>query len=92
MGCMELSSRCCNIHRRETGVSGNLCSFLKEVKPRVLYDVKHGIAMEPMKGKRASSRVDLGYTKLFCIPDVTSAFFSSCDSVLGDSLVLHRAN
>ena len=30
----------------------------------------HGIAMEPMKGKRASSRVDLGYTKLFCIPKV----------------------
>ena len=26
--------------------------------------------MEPMKGKRASSRVDLGYTELFCIPDV----------------------
>ena len=26
--------------------------------------------MEPMKGKWASSRVDLGYTKLFCIPDV----------------------
>ena len=26
--------------------------------------------MEPMKGKWASSRVDLGYTELFCIPDV----------------------
>ena len=26
--------------------------------------------MEPMKGKWASSRVDLGYTKLFCIPEV----------------------
>ena len=26
--------------------------------------------MEPMKGKRASSRVDLGYTELFCIPEV----------------------
>ena len=26
--------------------------------------------MEPMKGKRASSRVDLGFTELFCIPDV----------------------
>ena len=35
----------------ETGVSGNLSSFLKEVKPLVLYDVEHGIAMEPMKGK-----------------------------------------
>ena len=29
-----------------------------------------GIAMEPMKGKWASSRVDLGYTDLFCIPEV----------------------
>ena len=52
------------------GVSENLCSFLKGVKPLVLYSVKHGIAMEPMKGKWASSRVDLGYTELFCIPEV----------------------
>ena len=39
--------------------------------------------MEPMKGKWSSSRVDLGYTELFCIPDVTSVFISSCDGVLG---------
>ena len=26
--------------------------------------------MEPMKGKWSSSRVDLGYTELFCIPEV----------------------
>ena len=52
------------------GVSENLCSFLKEVKPLVLYSVEHGIAMEPKKGKWASSRVDLGYTKLFCIPEM----------------------
>ena len=26
--------------------------------------------MESMKGKWASSRVDLGYTELFCIPEV----------------------
>ena len=64
------------------GVSGNLCSFLKEVKKLVLYAVEHEIAMELMKGKYASSRVDLGYTELFCIPEVTSMFFSSCDSVL----------
>ena len=32
--------------------------------------MEHEIAVEPMKGKWASSRVDLGYTKLFCIPDV----------------------
>ena len=39
-----------------------------------------------MKGKWASSRVDLGNTELFCIPEVTAVFLSSCDSGLGDSL------
>ena len=70
----------------------NLCSFQKEVKPLVLYAEKHGIAMEPMKGKWASSQVDLGYTELLCIPEVTSVLISSCDSVLGDSLVFHQEN
>ena len=74
------------------GASGNLCSFPKKIKPLVLYHVEHGIAMEPMKGKWASSRVNLGYTEIFCIPEVTSVFISSCDSVLGDSLVFHQAN
>ena len=32
--------------------------------------MENGIAMEPMKGKWASSRVDLGYTELFCISEV----------------------
>ena len=32
--------------------------------------MEHGIAMEPMKGNWASSRVDLGYTELFCTPEV----------------------
>ena len=71
-------------------MSVNLCSFLKEVKPLVQYDVEHGIAMDPMKGKRASFRFYLGYTELFCIPEVTSVFISSCDSVLGNSLVFHQ--
>ena len=53
-----------------------------------MYDV----AMEPMKGKWASSRVDLGYIELFCIPEVTAVFFLSCDSFLGDSLVFHHAH
>ena len=57
--------------------------MLKEVKPLVLYDVEHGIAMEPMKGKWASSRVDLGYTELFCIPEVTAVFLSSLTVFLG---------
>ena len=48
--------------------------------------------MEPMNRKWASSRVDLGYTELFCIPEVISVFISSCDSVLWDSLVFHQEN
>ena len=42
----------------------------RKFKPLVLYSVEHGIAMEPMKWKWASSRVDLGYTELFCITEV----------------------
>ena len=42
------------------------------------------MVMEPMQGKLASSQFDFGYTKQFCIPGVTSVFFSSCDSVVGD--------
>ena len=72
------------------GVSANLCSFLKEAKPLLLYAVEHGIAMEPMKVKCASSHVDVGYTELFCSPEVTSVVLSSCDTVLGDSLVFHQ--
>ena len=75
-----------------TVVSGNLCSLLKEVKPLLLYDVEHGIAMEPMKGKWASSRVDFWYTELICIPEVTAVLLSSCDSGLGESLVFHQAH
>ena len=74
------------------GVSENLCSFLKGVKPLVLYSVKHGIDMGQIRGKWASSCVDFGYTDLFCIPDLTSEFISSCDSVLGDSLVFYQEN
>ena len=54
--------------------------------------MEHGIAMEPMKGKWASSRVDFGYTELFCIPEVTAVFFSSYDSGLGDSLLFHQVH
>ena len=45
-----------------------------------------------MKVKRASSRVDLGYTELFCIPEVTAVFLLYCESGLGDSLVLEQAH
>ena len=53
------------------GVSGNLWSFLKEVKRLALYDVEPRMAMEPMQGKWDSSRDDVGYTVLFCIAEVT---------------------
>ena len=48
--------------------------------------------MEPMQGKLSSSQIDFGYTEQFCIPGVTSVFFSSCDSVVGDSLEFNQAN
>ena len=48
--------------------------------------------MEPMNGKRGSSRLDLGYTELFCIPEMTAVFLSSCDSGFGDSLVFDQAH
>ena len=48
--------------------------------------------MEQRRGKWALSFVDFGYTELFCIPELTSEFISSCDSVLGDSLVFYQEN
>ena len=48
--------------------------------------------MEQMRGKWATSSVDFGYTDLFCIPELTSEFISSCDSVPGDSLVFYQEN
>ena len=74
------------------GVSGNLCIVVDDVKPLVVYDVECEMAMDSMKGKGASSLVDLGYTKLFCIPELTSVFFSCCESVLGDSLQFPQGN
>ena len=62
------------------------------VKPLVMYDADRGMVMEPMQGKLASSQFDLGYSDLFCVPEVTSGFFSSCDSVVGDSLEFNQAN
>ena len=50
------------------------------------------MVMEPMQGKLASCQFDLGRTDLFCVPEVTSVFFSSCDSVVGDSLEFNQAN
>ena len=50
------------------------------------------MVMEPMEGKLASSEFDFGNTEQFCIPGVTSVFFPSCDSVVGDSLEFNQAN
>ena len=72
--------------------SGNLSSFLKGVKTLVLYDADRGMVIEQMQGKLASCQFDLGHTDLFCVPEVTSVFFSSCDSVVGDSLEFNQAN
>ena len=62
------------------------------MKALVLYAVEHEIAKEQMRGKWASSCVEFGYTDLFCIPELTSEFISSCDSVLGYSLVFFQEN
>ena len=50
------------------------------------------MVMEPMQGKLASSQFDLRHTDLFCVPEVISMNFSSCDSVVGDSLEFNQAN
>ena len=50
------------------------------------------MVMESMQGKLASSQFDLGHTDLFCVPEVTSVFFSSCDSVVVDSVEFNQAN
>ena len=74
------------------GVSGNLWIVVKDVKPLAIYDVECEIAMDSKKGKCPSSLDDLGYTNLFCIPEVTSVFFSCCNNVLVDSLQFHQGN
>ena len=50
------------------------------------------MVMEPMQGNLASFQFDLGRSDLFCVPEVTSVFFSSCDSVVGASLEFNQAN
>ena len=57
-----------------------------------MYDGEQGIALELMQGNQSSFRVDLGYTKVFHIPVLTSVSFETCDGVLGDSIEFHQAN
>ena len=63
------------VYRLVMGVSVNLWFVVKDVKTVVLYDVEWETAMDSMKGKCASSWVDLRYTNQFCVPEVTSVFF-----------------
>ena len=73
---MELSSSCC----AEIGVPLDLrrisesLGLPKEGKPLVVSDVEHRMALDPMQGNQASSRVDLAYTEQFRIPAVTSLY------------------
>ena len=67
-------------------------SFLQGVKLLVLYFVHCRMFMEPMQGKLDSSQFDLRNPELFCVPEVSSEFFSFCDSVAGDYLEFHEAN
>ena len=46
----------------------------------------------PIKVHLAKGMIFPVVTEQFCIPGVTSVFFSSCDSVVGDSLEFNQAN
>ena len=61
--------------RLEMGVSGNLWSCPTDVRPLVLYDGERVIALKPLQGNQSSFRVNLGYTKIFHIPALTSVSF-----------------
>ena len=50
------------------------------------------MVMEPMQGKLATSQFDLVFTKLFCVPELTSVFFLSCDNSVVDSVEFNQAN
>ena len=73
------------------GVSGNLWIVVKDVMLLFVYDVECEIAMDSMKGNVLHLEL-IWVTPIFCILEVTSVFFSCCDSVLGDSLQFHQGN
>ena len=54
------------------GFLGESLDCLRDVNLLVMFDEESRMALEPMQGNRASSRVDLGYTELFHIAVVTS--------------------
>ena len=47
---------------------------------------------EAQVGIKIARRNIKRYSEQFCIPGVTSVFFSSFDSVVGDSLEFNQAN
>ena len=57
-----------------------------------MYDKDRGMFMELMQGKLASCQFDLGHTDISCVPEVTSVFFSSGDTVVRDCLEFNQAN
>ena len=48
--------------------------------------------MESKQGELTSAQFDFGYTEQFCMPRVTSVFFLSCDSGVGDFLEFCQPN
>ena len=95
MKCMELSSSCCtenNIHIGLRRVSQESLLFLKGSQATCIVCCGTQTSYIANEGEWALSRVELRYTELFCIPEVTSVFISYCGSVLGDSLVFHQEN
>ena len=78
MGCTERFS-CCSVEiAAPLFLRQSLRESLElpeEVKPIVVYDVKQGLALDPIQWNWDSSRVDLGYTELFHIPAVISVSF-----------------
>ena len=95
MACMELSLSCCtdiNIHIDLRGVSQGSLSIPQGSQATSTAYCGTRDSYGAKRGKWASSCVDFGYTELLCIPELTSEFISSCDSVLGDSLVFYQEN
>ena len=74
------------------GVMRNFWSCLKNVKPLVMFDGECTMSLEAMKEKPPSSRVELGYTELFCVAALTPVSLSTCDSFLGDSPEFHQGS
>ena len=73
-----------------TVLFGTFWSSVKQIEAPYVFDWENAIALDTMQGKLASSQFDLGHTDLFCVPEMTSGFFLSCDSVVGDALEFNQ--